>query len=191
MHNRSIRLSIVLVFLALAWAMLRFGEFGEHFTLAGLRTIFNAHEIAGVLIFTALFAAGNLLQIPGWLFLAAAVLALGRVWGGLITYLAACASCLSTFGLIRLLGGDALRQWSNSGTIAKRLFARLDSHPLQSVTALRLMFQTVPALNVALALSGVGWRSYLLGTLIGLPVPILLYALFFDQVAAWAHWNLG
>jgi hypothetical protein len=28
---------------------------------------------------------GNLVQIPGWIFLAAAVLTLGRFWGGLAT----------------------------------------------------------------------------------------------------------
>jgi uncharacterized membrane protein YdjX (TVP38/TMEM64 family) len=41
----------------------------------------------------------------------------------------------------------------------------------------------VPALNYALALSGVRFRTYLLGTLLGLPLPIALYCLFFDYLA--------
>jgi len=45
------------------------------------------------------------------------------------------------------------------------------------------MFQTLPALNVALALSGVRFRAYLAGTLLGLPLPIALYCLFFEQIA--------
>ena len=45
------------------------------------------------------------------------------------------------------------------------------------------MFQTVPALNYTLALSGVPFRAYLIGTLLGLPLPIALYCLFFDYLA--------
>ena len=128
---------------------------------------------------------GNLVQIPGWIFLAAAVLALGQLWGGLATYLAACVSCVVTYWVIRLLGGDALRQFG--GKLAARLFARLDERPIQSVALLRVLFQTVPPLNYALALSGVRFRSYLVGTLIGLPLPILLYTVFFDFLAHWLH----
>lgn len=48
---------------------------------------------------------------------------------------------------------------------------------------LRMLLQTLPALNDALALSGVKFRHYLLGTLIGLPLPILLYTVFVDVIA--------
>ena len=43
-----------------------------------------------------------------------------------------------------------------------------------------MLFQTAPALNYALAMSGVKFRNYLIGTLLGLPLPILVYCLFFD-----------
>jgi uncharacterized membrane protein YdjX (TVP38/TMEM64 family) len=98
---------------------------------------------------------------------------------------AACVSCAITFWAVRLLGGDALR--GLGGRFSARLFARLDAHPLQSVLLLRLLLQTVPALNYALALSGVSFRHYLLGTVLGLPLPIALYALFFDRLAQWLH----
>ena len=58
----------------------------------------------------------------------------------------------------------------------------LDAKPFQSVLLLRILFQTVPALYVALALSRVRSRHYLWGTLLGLPLPIFLYCLFFDHV---------
>jgi uncharacterized membrane protein YdjX (TVP38/TMEM64 family) len=115
------------------------------------------------------------------IFLAAAVLALGRLWGGFATYVAACLSCCISFWVARWLGADALRELP--GRFARRVLARLDSHPVQSVAVLRLMFQTAPVLNVALGLSGVGFRPYVAGTLIGLPVPILLLSLFFDSIS--------
>jgi uncharacterized membrane protein YdjX (TVP38/TMEM64 family) len=48
---------------------------------------------------------------------------------------------------------------------------------------LRILFQTVPALNYALALSGIRFRQYLTGTLLGLPLPIALYCVFFEYLA--------
>jgi uncharacterized membrane protein YdjX (TVP38/TMEM64 family) len=86
-----------------------------------------------------------------------------------------------TFLAVRFVGGDALRQFDNR--IAASLLGRLDAHPVGSIILLRTLFQTVPALNYTLALSGVSFRHYLAGTLLGLPLPIALYCLFFDFLA--------
>jgi uncharacterized membrane protein YdjX (TVP38/TMEM64 family) len=174
------------LFLVVAWAVFRSSGLASHITLDTLREGFEQHRAGGMLTFAALFALGNLIQIPGWLFLVAAELALGPLWGALATYVAACFACVTTFGLIRLMGGDALR--AVGGRLGQRLFARLDAHPVQSVLLLRLVFQTVPALNYALALSGIRFRNYLLGTLLGLPLPIALYTVFFGTLAHWLHW---
>lgn len=175
------RLLAVALFLLVLFASFELTGLRDHFDLHFLHERFLEHRLNGVLIFVALFALGNLIQIPGWIFLAAAVLALGRFWGGALTYVAACLSCALTFVSIRLLGSDALRQLDSK--LARHLLARLDAHPLRSMVLLRVLFQTVPALNYALALSGVGFREYLLATLLGLPLPILLYCLFFDFLA--------
>jgi uncharacterized membrane protein YdjX (TVP38/TMEM64 family) len=106
----------------------------------------------------------------------------------LATYVAACLSCITTFVVIRLVGADALREFN--GRLSTRIFARLDAHPLQSVLLLRLLFQTVPALNYVLALSGIRFRDYLLGTLLGLPLPILLYCIFIESLARVLNWSV-
>ncbi len=177
----SRRLLLVVVFLLALFALFEALGIRAQFSLDALQSLILMHPILGLLLFTLVFALGNLIQIPGWIFLAAAVLALGRLYGGIATYLAACASCLFTYFTIRAIGGDALRELDNR--LARRLLAGLDRHPLWSIIALRMLFQTVPALNYALALSGVRFRHYLLGTLLGLPLPIALYCLFFDYLA--------
>lgn len=177
----SRRLLLVVVFLLALFALFEALGIRAQFSLDALQSLILMHPILGLLLFTLVFALGNLIQIPGWIFLAAAVLALGRLYGGIATYLAACASCLLTYFTIRAIGGDALRELDNR--LARRLLAGLDRHPLWSIIALRMLFQTVPALNYALALSGVRFRHYLLGTLLGLPLPIALYCLFFDYLA--------
>ena len=179
--TRHARIIAVLLFLGILLAVFQFTGLREHFTLAFVREQFELHPAQGLLLFIALFALGNLIQIPGWIFLAAAVLSLGRMMGGLATYAAASVSCVVTFLVIRFLGGDALRKIDN-GT-AQKILAQLDAAPVRSVALLRTLFQTMPALNAALALSGVKFRDYLLGTLLGLPLPILLYCVFFDYVA--------
>lgn len=178
---RHARLFAVALFLGVLFAAFELSGLRDHFSLAFLRDQFADHKIGGLLIFVLLFSLGNLIQIPGWVFLAAAVLALGRVSGGALTYVAASASCALTFVTIRLVGGDALRQLRSR--IAIRLLAQLDARPIRSIFVLRVLFQTVPALNYALAMSGVGFRAYMLGTLLGLPLPIAVYCLFFDFLA--------
>ncbi len=44
-------------------------------------------------------------------------------------------------------------------------------------------FATSYIASNALAMSGVRFRAYLLGTLLGLPLPIAVYCLFFDSLA--------
>lgn len=185
---RHTRLHAVLALLSVLWVAVHFSGVKDHFTPQYIHDAFASHPITGLLLFVALFAAGNLIQIPGWVFLAAAVLTLGQFWGGIATYLAASVSCVVTFVLIRLLGGNALRSFDNP--LAQRIFARLDTHPVQSVALLRLVFQTVPALNYALAMSGVRLHSYVLGTLLGLPLPIAVYCIFLQTLARWMNWPL-
>lgn len=179
------RLLLVGLFLGLLFASFEFSGLRDHFSLEFVHQRFLENTFSGLLLFVLLFSLGNLIQIPGWIFLAAAVLALGRSWGGVATYVAASVSCTLTFLAIRFVGGDALRQLNNR--IATRLLKRLDAAPISSVVLLRTLFQTVPALNYALALSGIKFRDYMIGTLLGLPLPIAVYCLFFDALARWLH----
>jgi uncharacterized membrane protein YdjX (TVP38/TMEM64 family) len=177
------RLFAVVLFLLVLFAVFELTGLRGHFSLQFLRQLIVEHQIGGLLIFIMLFSLGNLIQIPGWIFLAAAVLALGRINGGFVTYAAAIVSCAMTFLLIRLVGGDALRQLDKP--FITRILRHLDERPLRSIIVARTLFQTAPPLNYALAMSGIKFREYLLGTLLGLPLPILLYCVFFDYVERW------
>lgn len=142
-----------------------------------LQAAWQVHPASGVALFVVAFCLGNLLQVPGWIFLAAAVFVLGRSHGGLLTYAAAVSSCLFTFVAVRLVGGNVAATLKSA--LAQRLVAQLQAHPVRNVAALRMLFQTLPPLNYALALSGLRLRHYALGTLLGLPLPIAVYCVFF------------
>lgn len=175
------RLIAVILFLALLWAAFEVSGLRGHFSLTYLQQQIQQNRITGLLIFVALFCLANLVQIPGWIFLVAAVLTMGKLWGGLATYVAACMSCAVTFLLIRLAGGDVLRQINNK--VAIRILGQLDARPVRSVILLRVLFQTLPALNYALAMSGIQFRQYMTGTLLGMPWPIAFYCVFFEYLA--------
>ena len=175
------RLILVVLFLLLLFAFFELSGARAHFTLGFLQQVIREHQSSGLLIFVLAFALGNLIQIPGWIFLAAAVLTLGEMWGGVVTYIAASISCIVTFFTIRFVGGNALRKLDSK--LAVNLLSRLDAHPVKSIMLLRMLFQTIPALNYTLAMSGVRFRAYLIGTLLGLPIPIAVYCVFFDSLA--------
>jgi len=175
------RLIAVVLFLILLFAVFELSGARAHFTLEFLQQVIRDHQASGLLIFVLAFVLGNLIQIPGWIFLAAAVLTLGEFWGGVVTYIAASISCVATFFTIRLVGGNALRKLDSP--LAVSLLSRLEAHPIKSIFLLRMLFQTIPALNYTLAMSGIQFRDYLLGSLLGLPIPIAIYCVFFDTLA--------
>lgn len=182
---RHRRLLVTAVFLLLLVAAFEVSGLRQHLSITFLQQQLAENRITGLLIFVVIFALGNLIHIPGWLFLGAAVLALGESLGGIATYIAATISCIVTFFTIRWLGGDALRELDHR--FARKIIARLDNYPLRSVILLRTVLQTAPTLNYALAMSGLRFRHYLLGTLLGLPLPIAAYCIFFDHIAIWLH----
>lgn len=179
------RIALVVAVLIALFALFEVLGIRQQLSLEGLKSVISTHQFTGLLLFILLFALGNLIQVPGWIFLAAAVLTLGQFWGGVATYIAACVSCMLIYLSIRFIGGNALREIDNR--LAKRLLTGLDKHPLTSIIALRMLMQTLPALNYTLALSGVRMRHYVLGTLLGLPLPIALYCIFFDYLAKLLH----
>ncbi len=143
-----------------------------------IQSLFLEHTFWGLVFFCVAFSIGNLLYVPGWVFLVGAVFALGKEWGGVATILAGVCSATGSFFLIRAVGGAALRSFKHKW--ADKIFSHLDEQPILSVVLLRLLFQTLPAVNYALALADIRFRHYLIGTLLGLPIPIFLYCYFFE-----------
>ena len=175
------RLLAAVAFVVILAAAAHLSGLRQNLNVDYLRSVFLAHPVQGALVFIALFCVGNLAHIPGLLFLLTAVLALGKLNGGLLVYVAANVSCLVTFLVFRWIGGNALQELKSP--LANKLLARLHLHPVRVVTVLRMLMQTLPSLNVALALTGLKLRHYVLGNALGLPVPIVLYCLFFDALA--------
>jgi uncharacterized membrane protein YdjX (TVP38/TMEM64 family) len=67
----------------------------------------------------------------------------------------------------------------------QRVLSHLEQRPLLSVALLRLVLQLNPVVNSALALSGIRYRDYILGSLIGFTPTILILAFLADRLEKW------
>jgi uncharacterized membrane protein YdjX (TVP38/TMEM64 family) len=176
-----IRLSAIVAFTIAMVLTIELAGLRENFSLDYLRATIEANLFIGIAIFIVMFAVANLIQVPGWIFMVAAFLTLGKVAGGVVTYVAAVLSCIVTYGIIGYIGQDALRSIDNK--LAKKLLSYLDTHPMRAIVLLRVVFGTVPILNYTLALSGVKFKQYVAATAIGLFFPIFIHALLFEFLA--------
>lgn len=120
--RRYQRLVFVLVFLGALLGVVQWTGLRHNLILAFLRHSLLDRQWQGLAVFVLLFTLGNLVQVPGWIFLASAVLVLGQVAGGLVTYLAASISCVVTFLSVRWVGGNAVQQLQ--GKFASRLLTK-------------------------------------------------------------------
>src|SRR5215510_2731258 len=116
----------------------------------------------------------------------AAVAVYGRNSGILVALLGAITSASVSFAVVRRFAGQALAGIQRP--LIRRLLKRIDSHPVLTVALLRLIFQTAPPLNYALPMTRVRWRDHLIGSVLGLPVPVIVMASFFDWLLH-SGWN--
>lgn len=134
----------------------------------------------GVLGFLAAFAIGNLLSVPGLVFIFASLLAYGQVLGFWVALAGGVVAAMVNFWMVRWLGGRSLGELN--GKLVKRAMAGLEQRPVRTIFLLRSFMILSPPLNYALALSPVRTRHYLIGSVTGLIIPIGFYALMLEQL---------
>jgi uncharacterized membrane protein YdjX (TVP38/TMEM64 family) len=151
-----------------------------YLTTERIRATIHAAGWWGILLFVALFCLGELVHVPAWVFMITAVIAYGRLAGGLLGYVGALCSCSMSFFIVRGVGGKPLGairwRW------VRKILAQLDTHPLRTVLVLRTILWVAPQLNYALALSNVRFRDYLVGSALGLALPLAGMALVLDRI---------
>jgi uncharacterized membrane protein YdjX (TVP38/TMEM64 family) len=149
-------------------------------TSESIRRVAGQRSLWGVAAFIAVFSAGQLLRVPSTVFVAAAVAIYGRSMGTFIALLGALVSSTVTFAVVRAFAGQVLADVQRPGV--RQVLSKIDSRPVTTVALLRLLFQTAPPLNYALPMTSIPWRDHLIGSLLGLPVPVAGMAFFFDWI---------
>lgn len=174
----KLRLALLAVFLVGLFVLGSVTGWADRFTLDGVRETIAGAGLWGFAIFLAAFAVGELLHVPGFLFVAAAVLAYGRLYGGVAAYVGAVVSVVVSFAVVRGVGGKALGGLKNARV--RRILDKLEERPVRVVAILRIILWMAPPLNYALALSPVRFRDYLIGSALGLILPMIVASAFID-----------
>ena len=176
--TRVVRLTILIAAL-----LLLFIAAGQSTWLSSIDPLYVRETIQswgqlGVLIYALGFSIGLLLYVPGTIFIVAAGVIYGPLWGSVIAFVVANIAVFVSFNLIRWLGGqpatNEIHPW-----LATRL-KNIRRQPVQTIAFLRIFLWTAPALNYLLALTSVDQRHHLLGTLLGTLLPVLVLVVSSD-----------
>jgi len=153
----------------------------EYFTRERISTLIENAGVWGWFLFVAVFALGELIHIPGFVFVGAVTLVYPPWIGIPLSYVGAVISVCISYWVVRTFGGGALHGIQHPRL--QRILGRLEQSPLQTVVILRLLLWMAPPLNYALAMTSIRSRDYVLGSAIGLLLPLIGVAAFFYWAA--------
>ena len=125
----------------------------------------------GFLVFVATFCIGQLLYIPGFLFVIVSGLAYGPFWGSFASVIAATVSVAVSFVIVRHDRWSALEKPQRQAAVPPKALDHLEDRPIRSMIIIRLFLWAIPPVNYTLAMSGVTFRDYMIAAVIGMTPP--------------------
>jgi len=179
-QRTGIRIGFLIVLIAGVALAARYSGLATSFSPEVLSAEIRSAGFLGLCLFAATFSLGLLAYLPGTLFIVGAVYVYGWEVGGAVALLAGTFAVSVNFVIARSIAGSALTEVSYP--LVRRLCAHIEESPLRNVILLRLFFNAAPVVNHALALSPVRFRHYVLGSAIGMAIPMFAIALLTDLV---------
>jgi len=174
--KRSVLIRL-LIMAGLVVSMLIIGKLtslGAWFDIDNITIAIRDSGFWGFMIFAGLFALGSFLQIPAMIFVLAAILTYGQIEGTFLGFAGVVIAMTANFYFIRMIGGKVLKEVKNKRL--QKILAKLDANPLWTIIILRLVLWASPVLNYALAMTDVKPRHYVLGSMIGLILPVIVFS---------------
>jgi uncharacterized membrane protein YdjX (TVP38/TMEM64 family) len=143
----------------------------EHLTTESIRTTVAEAGAWGVALYMLIFVGGQMLHLPGLIFIGAGAIAFGAGPGAALALLGGTLATAVNFVFVRMVGGQPVHALKHP--LARRGIDLLDRRPLRAILGLRLVFFTSPAITTVFALSNVRFRDHLLGSAIGMAPAIV------------------
>ncbi len=170
---------IFLVVLSLAWRYTPLGQWIDFDSVAARAQTISHSPLAPIAVAVAYVAAG-LLAIPLILLIAMTAVGFGPVMGGIYAVFGALLSGAVTYSIGRRLGRDTVRRLA--GRHLNELSTRLGRRGLIAMVIVRLLpIAPFSVINVVAGSTQIGWRDFLLGTLIGIMPGIVMTMLFVNR----------
>ncbi len=173
---------VALAALALVWRVTPLHEWLSVSHLVSFGESLREHPWAPLAV-VGVFVGAGLVAFPLLALVAATAIVFGPLLGPLYTFLGAAASAAVTFALGRKLGRETVRRLA--GRRINDLSRRLAQHGLLAVAFVRMLpVAPFTVVNVVAGASHIGWRDFLLGTLLGLVPGVLAISVFVDRAVA-------
>jgi uncharacterized membrane protein YdjX (TVP38/TMEM64 family) len=137
----------------------------------------------GPLLYVLAFAVLEPFGVPGAVFVLPASLAWSPSFAIAMSVLGATGAGVVSYVLARGVLGDRFEQRLPARLRAFTAHAR--EHPLRSVIAVRVLFGLAAPAHWALALSGVRFAPFVIGSLIGFVPPMALFVVFGRAAIEW------
>ena len=173
MSNTWVRLTLLAVFLVGIYLIGRMTGFTEGLTVGGIRESMRAAGVGGFAVFVGIFCVGQLLYIPGFVFVMVSGLAYGPIWGSVASVIAATISVAVSFFIVRTIGGQPLKDLDVKRPFLQKPLDHLQDRPIRSMIVIRLFLWAIPPVNYTLAMSGVTFREYMIAAVIGMTPPFV------------------
>ncbi len=137
----------------------------------------------GVALYLTAFSVGEVLQLPGVIFVLAAVAAYGPWVGTVVSYFGMLGASTTVFLFGRMIAGRALAEVEHPRVRA--LMRHVDRAPIATVAFLRGVLFVLPGVSYACALSSIRLRDYVIGSAIGLVVPSVITGALGEWALSW------
>lgn len=177
---------IALAALALAWRFTPLGQWLNLDALVSYAEWIDEQPFAPIVVALA-YVLGGLLVIPVMLLIAVTSIVFGPVLAIVYSLLGSILSASVIYSLGRTLGRDAVRRLA--GRRLNDLSRRLAHRGLLAIVLVRIVpVAPFSMINIVAGASHIGWRDFILGTIVGLTPTIILTSMFVDRaVAAMQH----
>ncbi len=173
---------VALAALALAWRFTPLHDWLAMGRLIGLGDSLREQPWAPLAVLMV-FVGGGLVVFPLLVLIAVTAAVYGPLLGPLYAFVGATLSAAVTFAIGRRLGRETVRKLA--GRRVNELSRRLAQHGLLAVAFVRMVpIAPFSIVNVVAGASHIGWRDFLLGTLIGLAPGVMMMSVFVDRAVA-------
>jgi uncharacterized membrane protein YdjX (TVP38/TMEM64 family) len=172
---------IMLAALAAVWRWTPLRDWVNLTSLVGMARTLDESPVAPLAVLAAYVVSG-LLVIPVTALIIATGIVFGPLLGGAYALTGALASAAVTFWIGRKLGRHNVRRLA--GSRLNRITRRLAKKGTIAIAVLRLLpVAPFSVVNAVAGASQIGWREFMLGTLLGMTPGIAAMVIFVDRVA--------
>jgi uncharacterized membrane protein YdjX (TVP38/TMEM64 family) len=176
----KVRIALLVAVIVLLGAIAHGTGLTEAVTRERVQELAASWGAPGLAVYVIAFSVGEIFQLPGVIFVVAAIAAYGPWLGTAAAYLGMLSASITVFLFGRLVAGRALAEVEHPRVRA--LMARVDRAPIATVVFLRAVLFVLPGIGYACALSAIRFRDYVTGCAIGLVVPSVIAAV----IGEWA-----